>query len=392
MFRIYPTLLNVLKSALSVGILLCAPSAATSGQAFSTAYSQTGELYGGIELSDEGVKAIALQVSQGEEETGFRLVYSEIIRLRLGRTGYGEFPPQMSADAARAVSTAYTRLRQRYRVPPERIYFIGSSRLGADHPPDLVAAIRGATGLTLDFLDAATEVQLSIAGTIPRTQKVGATSIDNRNTSALIHFGSSGTQGGYEMVSYSPSDSPSFDFVTMSIPQGVVTYANEISRAVGPSSSLYTFARQVKASGALVFRQALRKEAESKPGLAHRKSVFLTGALVWAMTTMLYPENRQTFVPLTYDDITRFAESMARSPRDLAYRNLSFIRDRKLRQEVEQEMEEIRIKFTPQQLIAGAEMLKAAADELKWQEKKISFARLGHLGSILSYTRLQTGK
>jgi hypothetical protein len=194
------------------------------------------------------------------------------------------------------------------------------------------------------------------------------------------------------MVSYSPSDSPSFDFVTMSIPQGVVTYANEISRAVGPSSSLYTFARQVKASGALVFRQALRKEAESKPGLAHRKSVFLTGALVWAMTTMLYPENRQTFVPLTYDDITRFAESMARSPRDLAYRNLSFIRDRKLRQEVEQEMEEIRIKFTPQQLIAGAEMLKAAADELKWQEKKISFARLGHLGSILSYTRLQTGK
>jgi hypothetical protein len=37
-------------------------------------------------------------------------------------------------------------------------------------------------------------------------------------------------------------------------------------------------------------------------------------------------------------------------------------------------------------------MLKAAAEELKWQEKKIMFARLGHLASILSYTRLQIGK
>lgn len=384
---------EILKGALSVGLLLCVLSAATPGQApISTPSGPSGELYGGIELSDEGVKAIALQVSQTEEEPGFRLIYSEIIRLRLGRTGYGEFPPQTSADAARAVSTAYARLRQRYRVPPERIYFIGSSRLGADHPPDLKAAIRKATGLTLDFLDAVTEVQLSIAGTIPRTGKIGATSIDSRNTSVLFHIGSAGTQGGYELLKYSPSDSPSFDFVTMNIPQGVVSYANEISRAVGPSSSEYTFARQVKATGALTFRQALRKEMESKPGLAHRKRVFLTGSLVWAMATMLYPEDRQLFVPITYDNIMEFADRIARSPRELAYRNLSFIRDRKLRQEVEQEMAEIRVKFTPQQLIAGAEMLKAAAEELKWQEKKLLFARLGHLGSILSYTRLQTGK
>jgi hypothetical protein len=47
--------------------------------------------------------------------------------------------------------------------------------------------------------------------------------------------------------------------------------------------------------------------------------------------------------------------------------------------------------FTPQQLIAGAEMLKAVAEELKWQEKKIVFARFGHFGGILSYIRLQVG-
>jgi hypothetical protein len=351
-----------------------------------------GELYGGIELSDEGVKAIALQVSQDQDELGSKLVYSEIIRLRLGRTSDGEFPPQASADAAQAVSTALTRLREQYKVPLERIYFIGSSGLGAGPPKDLVSVIRNMTGLELKFLDADTEVQLSIAHTIPRTGKVGATSIDNRNTSVLIHIGGVSTQGGYEMLKYSPSDSPSFDFIAMNIPHGVVSYANEISRAVGRNSSLYTFTRQVETSSAIAFRQALRKEVESKPGLMHRKRVFLTGNLVWAVATLLYPEDRQGLVSMRYDDVMQFAERIGRSPRDLAMRNLSFIRDRRLRHEVEQEFEAVRSAFAPQQLIAGAEMLKAAAEELKWQDKNLLFARFGQFSCILSYTRLQIGK
>jgi hypothetical protein len=385
---------KVLIFIFSVSLLLCVLSAMTTGQvALSKPPGPSVELYGGIELSDEGVKAIALQVSQvsqGDDE--LKRVYSEIIRLRLGRTSDGEFPPQASADAAKAVSTALTRLRQQYKVPLDRIYFIGSSGLGADPPKDLVSVIRNTTGLELNFLDAVTEVQLSIASTIPRTGKVGATSIDNRNTSELIHIGSSSTQGGYEALKYSPSDSPSFDFIAMNIPQGVVSYANEISRAVGRNSTQYTFTRQVKTSSAVAFRQALRKEMESKPGLMHRKRVFLTGNLVWAMVTLLYPEDRQPFVPITYDDVVQFAEKVAQSPKDLALRNLSFIRDRRLRQEVEQEFVAIRATFTPKELIAGAEMLKAAAEELKWQDKKILFARLGHLGCISSYVRLQIGR
>jgi hypothetical protein len=88
----------------------------------------------------------------------------------------------------------------------------------------------------------------------------------------------------------------------------------------------------------------------------------------------------------------KFAETIARSPKELVFRDLSFIRDRRLRKDVEQEFEAIRSTYTPQQLIAGAEILKAAAQELKWQEKKIMFARFGHLGCILSYVRLQIGK
>jgi hypothetical protein len=386
---------EVFTLSLSVSFLLCVLCAMTSGQAPpSNPSGSPGELYGGIELSNEGVKVIALQVSQTQtdEEPGLRGIYSEMIRLRLGRTSDGEFPLQASADAAQAVSTALTRLRQQYKVPLDRIYFIGASGLGADHPDDLESVIRNATGLTLKFLDAVTEVQLSIAGTISRTAKVDGASIDNRNTSMMLHIGNANTQIGCEILKYSASDSPTFDFVAMNLPQGVVSYANEISKATGRSSTLFTFTRQVKTSGAQAFRQALRREMENKPTLMHRKRVFLTGNLVWAVATLLYPEDRQPMVSLTFNDIMQFSEKMARDPRELALRRLNFIRDKRLRTEVEQEFEAVRATFKPEELIAGAEMLKAAAEELKWQDKKIIFARRGHLGCILSYTRLFTGK
>jgi len=216
--------------------------------------------------------------------------------------------------------------------------------------------------------------------------------IDNRNTSVLIDIGSVGAQGGYELLKYSQSSSLAFDYVALSVPLGAMSYANEISRVVGENSDLSAFNRQVKASGATSFRQALRKEMESKPGMLYRKRVFLTGGIVWAMATLLYPEDRQAFTPLTFEDIVQFADKASRSPRELTNQSVAFIRDRKTRQDIEQEMEAIRNTFTSRQLIAGAELLKATAEELKWQDKKIWFARLGHFGCILSYIRLQTGK
>ncbi|MBO0721416.1 MAG: hypothetical protein J2P41_11380, partial [Blastocatellia bacterium] len=72
--------------------------------------------------------------------------------------------------------------------------------------------------------------------------------------------------------------------------------------------------------------------------------------------------------------------------------DLSEISDRKVRQEVEKEVAEVRNRYTSQQLIAGAELLKVISSELNWQDKKISYARFGQFGCILSYVRLKAEK
>jgi hypothetical protein len=325
---------------------------------------QPGEIYAGIELTTEGVRAIALRISRSEEDSGLKLIYSENIRLALVRAGDGQFAPQAVKETAQTILKLLTRLRQQSQAPPERVFLIGGSGLGADRPEALVKAISEVTGKSLKFLDAETEIQLSVVGTISRLWKVGDIQIDNRNSSALIEINGDRMLGGYQLLKYPQDAAPKYDFVTMNIPHG----------------------------DADAFRRALGRERESKPGFLNRKRVYLTGSVPWAMVTLLSPKDQQPFVPLTSEDIELFVEKAARAPRELLNPNLSSIRDRDLRQKAESELQAVKSVFTPQQLAAGAEALRTVASEFEWQGKQIWFARFGHFGRLLSYVRLQAEK
>jgi hypothetical protein len=359
-----------LKAIVSLSLLLnCLDALSIAQAAPQAAPTQPGEVYAGIEITTEWVRAIALRVSRNEEEAGLKLIYSENIRLALARAGDGQITPQAAKEAAQTVLKLLTRLRQQSQAPPERVFLIGSSGLRASRPEALVKAISEITGKSLTFLDVETEIQMSVAGAISRVSKVGDTQIDNRNSSVLIEINGDLTLGGYQLLRYPPDGAdaaPRYDFVTMSFPHGGVSDES--------------------------FRQALRRERESKPGLVNRKRVYLTGSVPWAMATLLYPEDQQPFVPLTTEVIEFFNGKVTRAPQEVLNPNLSFIRDRDLRQKAELELRAVRNAFTPQQLAAGVAAVRAVASEFEWQGKQIWFARFGHLGLLLSYIRLQAEK
>src|SRR5215813_4930213 len=358
---------RILKAIVSLSLLLSCLNAPSMAQAGAQAGpTQPGEVYAGIEITTEWVRAIALRFSRSEDESGLKLLYSENIRLALARDGDGQITTQAAKEAAQTVLKLLTRLRQQSQAPPERVFLIGSSGLGADRPEALVKTISEATGKSLIFLDSDTEIQLSIAGAIPRLWKVGDTQIDNRNSSVLIEINGDRTLGGYQLLKYPPNAAPRYDFVTMRVLHGV--------------------------AGDESFRQALRRERENKPGLVNRKRVYLMGSVAWAMATLIYPEDQQPFVPLTSEVIEYFAGKVARAPRDVLNPNLSFIRDRDLRLKAESELQAVRSAFTAQQLADGVEAARAAASEFEWQGKQLWFARFGHLGRLLSYVRLQAEK
>ena len=369
----------------------CLPAYAQTG-----AQNDPGTLYGGIEVGSKGVKATAIRAIENDDEYAVKLVYAEVVNTTIMQLKEGKFAPDVIRDTAAAIGKLMTRMKTEYKVPESHIGIVGSSGLRADNPQDLVKAVREKTGKTMSFLDVETEVQLSIVGTIPQRYRTKTGWADNRGISVLIDVGSGNTKGGYQTIRQMPTGTADYDYVTVSIPKGTVTFTNEVNQAVGEAADLAAFARKAKDLSPTSVRVALRKEMERKPGLYNRQRVYLTGGIVWAMVTLLHPEDRRTFVPVTSEDISQFYRMVTTDPQglqkllnpDLTKR----ITNRQVRLEAEKEIESVRNAFSPSNLIAGAEILKAVNTDFALSGKRIRFARYGYLSWILSYVRLQVGE
>ncbi|HMV49182.1 MAG TPA: hypothetical protein PLD20_19515 [Blastocatellia bacterium] len=356
--------------------------------------SEPGMLYGGIEVGSKGIKATAIRVSENEEGYSVKLIYAEVVNTTVMQLKDNKFAPEVVRDTVAAVGRLMARMKDEYKVPLERINVIGSSGLRADNPEDLINAVREKTGKSLTFLDVESEVQLSIVGTIPQRYRTrNGTWADNRGISMLLDVGSGNTKGGYQVIRQIPTGDADYDYVTVGIPKGTVSFTNEINQAAGESADLPAFARKAKELSPVSVRAALRKEMERKPGLVNRQRVYLTGGIVWAMATLLHPEDRRTFVPITSEEIDMFyrlVTSDAQSLQKLLNPNLTRrISNPQTRLEAEKEIESVRNAFSPRNLIAGAEILKAVKNDFNLTGKRVRFARYGYLSWILSYVRLQ---
>lgn len=374
-----------------LAMIFCVPSSAQT-----SVRPQPGSLYGGIEIGSKGVKATAIRVTEDEDGYTVKLIYAEVVNTTIMQLKDNKYAPEVIRDTAQAVGQLLTRMHTQYAVPGDRISIVGSSGLKAENPQDLVKAVREKTGKTMSFLDLETEVQLSIVGTIPQRYRTKTGWADNRGISVLIDIGSGNTKGGYQVIRQMPTGSPDYDYVTVGIPKGTVSFTNEVSQAAGEEADLIAFAQKSRELSPVSIRTALRKEMERKPGLFNRQRVYLTGGIVWAMATLLHPEDRRTFVPLTAEDIDAFHRMVTSDPLELQKLlnpNLTKrIPNRQLRLEAEKEIESVRNAFSPRNLIAGAEILKAINADFSLTGKRIRFARYGYLSWILSYVRLQIGE
>ncbi|MBO0719845.1 MAG: hypothetical protein J2P41_03430, partial [Blastocatellia bacterium] len=264
-----------LKTALALGLILGGLRAPATGQ------SSNNPIFAGIELGSEGIQAIAIRIAKTDDAAGARLVSSETIDLSLSLNGSGSSPSQVAEKAAAAVEKLLQQLKQQYRVPPEQTYIFGRSGIDARLREALTSAIKKRSEKTVDFLDQATETQLSIVGIIPKRERVGSTTFDNRGSSVLIEVGNYSTRGGYEVLRYSPV--ANYDFVTMNVPQGTVSFTDEVVKAIGPGSDWTSLAQRARIIGSDSVRRALRDEIRNKPGLLNRKHVYLTGGIVEAL-------------------------------------------------------------------------------------------------------------
>ena len=379
-------------SFLPIVLLVLVFSSKIYGQTEDTGTAAQRELHGGIEIGSDWIKAVALRLSNDKQGADVKLIYTEEIEAVSMRVGGGRLAPKVIDAIALAVQKLYLRMWQFHGVPREHVYVIGGSDLKADNLGMLADEVKSKTGKSVTFLNTETEVRLSLVSTIPRRYREGENWFDNRSISVLIDIGGGGIKGGYQQIRQPLAGDPYYDFVAVGIPRGITAFTDEVNQAAGENASLKKFALTSKALVQGFIKATLKKNAEGKPGLATRKKVYLGGGIVLAMATLLHPEDRRAFVPITMDEINDFHYRAVNTPQTLLNPDLLQLRDSEERKGAERDLEIVRSSFTPKSLVAGAEILKAVASEYNFQGegKRIFFARPSYLSSILSYVRLQS--
>jgi exopolyphosphatase/pppGpp-phosphohydrolase len=336
------------------------------------------ETHGGIEIGSTGVKATVVQAVQTADGLELRVLFADTVNTALVSSAAktGDFNADDVKKTTDAVARFHAMFLKELKVAAERIYVVGSSGLLVPFKDDahltankktLSDAVRAATGVTMDFLTAKREAELSIDGILPRV--VG-------DTGVVIDIGGGNTKGGYH-------DRATGKYVTLAVPFGSRTLADAIRKKADADGTAYQLvAPKVRDD---VLRPALRKELEKAPGLSERPRVFLSGGAAWAVATLTHPADRSPYTTLTPADFGAIAEKLAANTHALPLPDLTTIKDDALRKEVEAELKRVQEAFPVQNLIAGVEVLRALDAEMGLAKKRVVFARNGYLGWLLAY-------
>ncbi|MGH9769065.1 MAG: hypothetical protein ACREAB_16680 [Blastocatellia bacterium] len=346
------------------------------------------ELHGGIEIAPRIIRSIALRISNGAEGENIKILNSDQLIPSTPFPKDEKLTPEYLRDLVQAIQKLWEKLQRDFRIPADQIYLLGLSEIAVQVRDDLAREILDKTGREITFLDAKSEIELSFAGNIPRRYQLDGKWYDNRNISLLLDIGDTNIRSGYQQLRLTSRGRTEYDYVTWEIPKGTTSLAIEANRVLGENADLQSFTKNL-ALNSNAFRGLVRTEFAQNAGLMTRKKIYLTGSILWAMTTLLYPEDQRSYVTLTMEDINNFHYRALSDPEALLNPDLSKIRDENARNEARKAREAVKAAYTPKTLIAGAEVLKVVASELNLADKRVIYARYGYLARILSYVRLQ---
>src|SRR5262249_23769413 len=145
-------------------------------------------------------------------------------------------------------------------------------------------------------------------------------------SSILIDIGSGNTKGGMR-----EGDNR---FVTFAIPYGTVTFTDLVKMRAGKNS----FPKTAASLRDEVLVPALMGQLKEKAALTKRERIYLSGGIVWAMATLVRPQNRDAFTPVSARDIDEFQKMLLQEPGVVPTPDLNKIADPEIRKLAQSEI------------------------------------------------------
>jgi hypothetical protein len=336
-------------------VLFAAPSLARADES---------RCYAGIEVGGKGVKAIVVEAVPGGL---YKRLFAKTHNHTLSILKAGAFDKDAMDDAVAAIKGFIKTITTQFKAPEAKIIVMGSSGLPkASNRDDFVAAVKKATGKEMRFIDDRTEVELTIAGVVPKEDRAKSISLD---------IGSGNTKGGYK-----PAGSP---LVYVAVPLGTETFTQRVKKEAADKG--IPFAEAAAKLSPIDLVAPLSKGAKLMPELEKRRRVYLSGGLIWAMISLVKPaEVARPYVKFRASDVEAFQALVVKSD---GYPSPDFgkIDDERLRKWAEKEWKNVTKVYTKANLVAGAEILSALVKSFDLKDRTLIFPRNGYVGWLAAY-------
>lgn len=320
-----------------------------------SAWSAETRYFGGIDLGSKGTKAALFSFIQEADGTDERVVYGRTINTKLvSSMKDGNFTDEGIQDATDAVKQLVDEMKAeagKKSLANVEYFVVGSSGVAkAANKESLVASVKKATGIDMDFIDAKREGYYGLLSSVPPRR---------RNASMYVDIGSGNTKlgclvGGADLGS----------FRTAEIPYGSVTGRKKASEK-SPTDITMGIQKVMNED----VKPAYDKESMDTPCLRNRQRLYWTGGAAWATATFTHPERAsRPYVVITKKDLDAFLAKLTDgswSQKNLEFNFASDVppaRQKEIREKAEKDKGDVMNTFVREDLLSGVSIMKTVLE------------------------------
>jgi tetratricopeptide (TPR) repeat protein len=327
----------------------------------------TSASYGVIEIGSKGVKAAVVTSSRDlQGRTRYDTSYRKSINANViqGVVDQGEFAPEAIEATAKAVKELLAGMKESSPNLGNKITIAGSSAMsGALNRSDLAARIEAETGIAPIFINSAQELAYALRGSID--EKLAP-------KTALLDIGSGNGRIGY-LIS-ARGDRPAGQ-AAIDLRAGSVTLTEMANKVRAPGEDYLSALNRVVGSD---LQPKLANELKQYPVLRRHQYFIVVGGAAWAMSTLMHPDNQEAYVPLSRQDFSDYFARLSTNAEAALNPDLNGITDAKLKEKAAKQIASVKGVFTPENLLAGARLLKMIGELDPFGQAEIYFSRDGN--------------
>jgi uncharacterized protein (TIGR03000 family) len=360
--------------------LLCIVTTFCAGVVFPpSASAQPKGKYAGIEIASTAVRAVVIEypgdgsvvfLGGREARTGLR-----------GSVKNKKYARPTLEEVAKQVKTYYEELSKEHNIKADGFFVVASSgaATGAENIDELRELLQNVVPALRPMakLDPEEEIRLGFIGTVPK---------DDFGTSFLVDIGGGDLKVGFAVKNpdggFAP---PSKEQKGLQLGTNALVALAKMMKGVKYEDAV----ERIRKERAKEFQELVKAVRATEDG-NKRDKVYVVGGAPYALVTLMFPSQAgKSEVVIEYSQVQEYRRKLREKAEKPFGKKPS---DEKVLAKFEKEFSNVEDKFTPQQLLAGGELMEGIFDafDLNHPGKSVTF-RNALFAWITKYVEQKTG-